>query len=354
MINLYFFQDSLSEFFLYEVFERNTFGKIVISRAGAPFFRIVEKPVEADIIMVPCPISSLMNPDGKKILDSHIQLAKSLEKPCVVVSNSDLVFDPGDPEVFIITPGPYSFMSNQIAIPALLSDDPVQKWYHGEWKPIIDFSTPTVGFCGQATENIFKWGKDLYRVSSLKWDIWRKKSNYLYVPFFMAAHHRAKLLKSLQNSRIIKTNFLLRKKYRGGSKTLAEQEKMEFEFFNNIEQNLFTVSFRGFGNYSVRFFQTLAMGRIPVHIVTNSVLPFEKFISYDEIIVKVPFEERFKLDMYISDFMLTKSPEELVEIQKKCRQLWKDHFTLEGSLKLLAQELEEIIRHQKEMKNDTK
>jgi hypothetical protein len=65
--------------------------------------------------------------------------------------------------------------------------------------------------------------------------------------------------------------------------------KMESEFFQNIYENLLTVCIRGFGNYSVRFFQTLAMGRIPVFIESDSVLPFESQIEYNKMLQSSTF-----------------------------------------------------------------
>jgi hypothetical protein len=65
------------------------------------------------------------------------------------------------------------------------------------------------------------------------------------------------------------------------------QQKAEEEFYKNMDDNLFNLCIRGWGNYSYRFCQTVCMGRIPVLIDTDCCLPFEEVFNYDDYIVRV-------------------------------------------------------------------
>lgn len=69
----------------------------------------------------------------------------------------------------------------------------------------------------------------------------------------------------------IPTNVIIRKGFwaPGIDKRVAVQE-----FFQNIEQNTFTFCCRGAGNFSYRFYEVMGMGRIPILIQTDNVIPF--------------------------------------------------------------------------------
>jgi hypothetical protein len=156
---------------------------------------------------------------------------------------------------------------------------------------------------------------------------------------FFAAYERAKILHHVEKSSLVKTNFLKRERYRGGAKNQEDHLKMELEFFQNIYENLFTVCIRGFGNYSVRFFQTLAMGRIPVVIETDSVLPYESQIQYKNISIQVPYRDRFLIDQYILYFLKNHTFEEIAAMQMEYRTVWLKYFQKPGYFSAIHREL---------------
>ena len=64
-----------------------------------------------------------------------------------------------------------------------------------------------------------------------------------------------------------------------------KSKQLQQEYFDTINNNAFTVCSRGAGNYSIRFYETLRSGRIPVLLDSDMVLPFEEDIDLpDEII----------------------------------------------------------------------
>lgn len=329
---------------LIEVFCHLGENKIAISEKASAFFEKVDDPSKSDWILIPAFTSSLYCDAGKNLFYQSSELAKKLGKQFGVFSNSDLIVDPGVKDVTIFTPGAYASMANQVNLPALLPFDPIEKWMGGIWTPVKEFNLPTLGFCGQATRNPLKAVKDLLKISSLRVGKKFKNSPYLHIPFFLPAYERGKLLNSLEKSPLLNTDFILRNRYKGGAVTSQEKNKVEKDFYENISNNLFTVCLRGFGNYSVRFFQTLAMGRIPLVIETDSGLPFESFLPYGDSVIRIPYQERSSADKIISEYYHSKTREELIEIQKKSREIWEDAFQLNGMLKYLAMEMEEISK----------
>ena len=94
--------------------------------------------------------------------------------------------------------------------------------------------------------------------------------------------YREKLIKQIQDDKFIQNNFILKTEFWGGdphNPTLIE------DFINNIENSHFTICNRGNGNYAMRLYQTLSLGRIPVLIDTDLKFPFEDVIDWNEIAI---------------------------------------------------------------------
>ncbi len=292
---------------LIEIFCHLGDNKIGISHQASGWFEKVDDPSKSDWILIPAFTSSLSCDSGKALFQKSSDLAKKFGKQFGVFSNSDLIVDPGVRDVIIFTPGAYASMKNQVTLPALLPFDPIVKWNQGKWTPATEYEVPTIGFCGQATRNPLKAAKDLIKITSLRVRKSFKNSPYLHIPLFLPAFERGKLLQSLEKSSLIRTDFILRSRYKGGAVTAEEKNSVEKDFYENISNNLFTVCLRGFGNYSVRFFQTLAMGRIPLVIDTDSRLPFESFISYGDSVIRLPYEKRNSADKILTEYLNSKT-----------------------------------------------
>ena len=67
------------------------------------------------------------------------------------------------------------------------------------------------------------------------------------------------------------------------------------EFYENMVSSDYIVCVRGGGNFSVRLYETLAMGRIPIFINTDCLLPLNKSIDWKKHVVWI---EREDIDTY--------------------------------------------------------
>jgi hypothetical protein len=340
MVKLFVPKIELKNQLFFEIFEYSGKDELIISKSAENSFSLVEHIEDADWVIIPVFITSLSTTSGKEFIKKVSELAKSFKKPFGVFSNSDLIINPGVEDVFLFTPGAYSTHPNLVEIPAILPYDPIQKWYNDDWTP-WNTSGSWIGFCGQATINPIKMLKDSFKISKLRRDLKRGVSPYLTVPNFLPAWERARILRRLQSTNL-KTDFIFRSRYNAGANTPEIKEKVEQEFYQNIQDSLFTVCVRGMGNYSVRFYQTLAMGRIPILVDSDSVLPFESEISYQKFILKVPFKERFQIDQLVKSFVNSKSADELVQMQKMARECWLKHFQQKGMLSNLAIQMKSL------------
>lgn len=121
----------------------------------------------------------------------------------------------------------------------------------------------------------------------------------------------------------LKTNFILRDSY---IFNLRDNQKKEFE--DNMNGNLFTLCYRGRGNFSVRFYETLMRGRIPIQINSSSIFPYEDEIDYSDVGIFIEEEdlETTNIEKIVKDYYNSKSADELLQIQKNNRRIYEEYF----------------------------
>lgn len=131
-------------------------------------------------------------------------------------------------------------------------------------------------------------------------------------------NHRKKLIEKLQNTPKVKLNFNLKTEFWGGN---PHNKDLINEFTNNIINSHFTVCNRGNGNYSMRFYQVLSAGRIPILVDTDSILPFNDKINWNEIIIIGKNE-----DDVINKLFEWWKEKDIEELQKKCKNIYDTFF----------------------------
>ncbi len=225
--------------------------------------------------------------------------------------------------------------SNQ-GFPVSLSDQLVRIF--GTTQPSVreKQSKPIIGFCGHASRSIIKWAKENLKVLKVN------ASRAFHNPFrkdweslFPSAWHRSRLLKRLDQSAKVTTNFICREHYRAGATTGKLREETTLEYYNNIQQSDYVLCLRGGGNFSVRLYETLMMGRIPVFINTDCLLPFEDTIPWKEHVVWVEWKDRNKIDTLISTYHQRLSADQFRDLQLKNRELWLNTLSIKGMLEML-------------------
>lgn len=116
-----------------------------------------------------------------------------------------------------------------------------------------------------------------------------------------------------------------------------EQQKKYRTLINN---SIFVLCPRGYGLNSLRFFETLSFGRIPVLISDNAKLPLEKTIDYSKIIIRLPEKEIHLLPQYIDKFM---NENDMKEASKLARATWSRYFRISEFDTFMQVALREII-----------
>jgi len=102
-----------------------------------------------------------------------------------------------------------------------------------------------------------------------------------------------------------------------------DTKEIERNYCGLMQMSKFVLCPRGFGLSSVRFFETLAFGRIPVLISDDTKLPLEEEIDYDKFIIRVEENDLESIESKIIDF---KKNNDLMEVSKISRETWEKWF----------------------------
>src|SRR5690606_19049993 len=89
---------------------------------------------------------------------------------------------------------------------------------------------------------------------------------------------------------------------------------------------------RGAGNFSVRFYETLLMGRIPIFVNTDCLLPFEDKINWKKHVVWIEWKERSNIANIVADFHSKLTDKQFEDLQKSNRKLWKEELSVKAML----------------------
>lgn len=146
---------------------------------------------------------------------------------------------------------------------------------------------------------------------------------------------RLSTIHAIEKDKNITSNFITLFSFGGGKEELVHQ------FKKNILDSHFTIANRGRGNFSIRFYQVLSLGRMPILIDTDMVFPFEKQIQWENLIIKA--KNKSNLVKKVKTFWKTKSNEDILENQQTCKKVFDEYFTFEG----YGKQIESFLKEEK-------
>lgn len=212
--------------------------------------------------------------------------------------------------------------STHQGMPVFFSD-PLQK-YFGTTDIFIreKREKPVIGFCGQAEGNLVKYGVDLLRTAGRNLAYYTGLSPYEPQSLYPSTLLRSQVLKNIAQDYRLTSNYVIRTKYRAGATTPEEKHATSLEFYKNMVESDYIVCVRGGGNFSVRLYETLAMGRIPVFVNTDCLLPLSDKINWREHVVRMEAKNINQLGDAILEFHHKLSDKQFKTLQQENRNLW--------------------------------
>src|SRR3989338_1552740 len=299
------------------------------------FIRIVDDPAHADCFLAPHNYFALKKTLGQSAaamyLSTFVTLSQTYKKNILLfaMADSDEDIDVPNSIVFRFSQYGYKKKKNEILMPFYQSPSISEQsmGYRQEiWKEISlrrKGEKPTISFCGWAGfPNAYRRMTFAARIilEDVKKRILRDPRADLRKP---GIYFRRKAMAALRGSTRIRTNFIVRKSYsakRGsdGSRKI-QPEEAEREYIRSMLQSDFVLAPKGHGNGSVRFYEALSLGRFPVLINTDCVLPLANMIDYDKFAVSVEYTDIPSIERRILEFYDALDDEEFEARQKMAR-----------------------------------
>lgn len=294
-------------------------------------FTFVDEAPESDVLILPICIDFLLENKKNDVVDLYYSMASKHNKPLWVSASGDLGLTIKKPNVFVFRLADFeSERSKNSIIMAPFIEDPIETFYHSDFNFIPKAEDPIIGYVGQANASLSSDLKTFLIFLKYNFDVFRGKifSDYYKLCFF--SKKRFKYLKKLQMLKKCKTNFVFRKKYRAGVKSESERITTTTEFYENIKNSHYTFCIRGGGNFSLRLYETLAMGRIPLLINTDCSLPFQTVIDWSKHCVIVDESNFTNTEDELLRFHSKFDEKQFLELQTSNRLLWQNYFTRVG------------------------
>ncbi|WP_310992278.1 exostosin domain-containing protein [Aequorivita marina] len=296
-------------------------------------FQFSETLEEADLAVLTMSWNYYVKTNQVALAVDFVTECKSKNKKVLMWNSGDFgVKTPSFDNLIIFRESGYhsKFASNEFTLPSFIND-PLKKYYQTQTPFALPYtSKPLLGFCGHASLSKVKAAKELLLTVARNLKYYLGKSKNEPQALIATTHLRASVLKKLQQSELVDTLFILRDEYRAGVTKKKDTHATTMEFYDNLKNASYVVCVRGAGNFSIRFYETLAMGRIPVFINTDCALPFDDKLDWKKHVVWVEYNERHRVVEKVADFHSGLSEKDFIDLQHANRQLWEERLTLGG------------------------
>jgi hypothetical protein len=191
----------------------------------------------------------------------------------------------------------------------------------GDWQPMEKENLPSVSFCGREGGTL---GLAIWKMMP------KSLTRQMAANFFCGTTRgiratccyplRVDAMQIMEKDHRIKTDFLRRGRVGMGPSVQGNRRQ---QFLDNLQHNAYALCVRGTDNYSWRFYEALSLGKVPILIDTDCMLPLEDEIPWDQFIVRVPSTRLQELPERLWEWHSQFSPSEFCELQRQLRLLFE-------------------------------
>ena len=208
--------------------------------------------------------------------------------------------------------------------------------YDGRLAVLPKGDAPLVGFCGQAGSSPVEETKRAIHKARMRALRLARRTDAVPEPWPSHVRMRRRLLDALATDDRIHTRFLLRDQYRGGltgwrniNDPLPTARQ---EYYDNIHDTQYTLCVRGGGNFSLRLYETLCLGRIPLVVDADGILPWPDDPFWHEVALVVPVADAGSLGDRLLAHHARAGEAEWADRQARARAFWVDRLSRPGWL----------------------
>ncbi len=325
------FFDPIKTPFHHALFEKYSFD--------TKYYDITDDPEKADMVLMPFSHNIALR-HYPHILEACTSMSAKIKKPLLIDGIGDIVHEVTIPNTFVLRYGGYKFEKkpNEIVIPPY-ADDLLEIYCKGIL-PIREKSViPTIGFAGWSNLT----GKQKFRSFAKEFkDRLHGIFNSNYRAKKKGVFFRAQALKILEESFLLKTSIVRRSSYSGHADTVeGGAELVRLEFVENLLGCDYGLDVRGDANASIRLFEILSLGRIPIIIDTERNFPFSDKVDYSRFACIVDFRDMHILPQKIMEFHNSLSNEKYKEMQQYARDSYVKYFRVDALMQGIIQEIDE-------------
>jgi glycosyltransferase involved in cell wall biosynthesis len=136
---------------------------------------------------------------------------------------------------------------------------------------------------------------------------------------------RRAMVESLQRTSQLRAYISVSERFHGFEEPEVRLRRREL-FVESLASSWLVICPRGTGENSYRFFETLSMGRIPVLLSDDCLLPFEESIDYDSIILRIPEHAADRSAEILQQWLASQTIGSVIDRCKKARKVWEQYL----------------------------
>lgn len=119
---------------------------------------------------------------------------------------------------------------------------------------------------------------------------------------------------------------------------LDEKEYLRYIYKKSLSECKFVLCPRGRGSNSIRFFEALNFGKIPILISDDVKLPLRSKIDYSEFCIEMQEKNYFRIEQYVDNFLKT---HDIKTASLKAREISENWFSINSLEKFVTESVRE-------------
>lgn len=301
------------------------------------YFTITDVPEKADMVLMPYSHTVVLG-SYPELLELCLREARRQGKKLLIDGLGDVEHPIPHKDVLVLRYGGYRFKkeSHSIHIP-LYADDLLEMYRGGALDIRQKRAKPVIGFAGWADLPLKQEIRSVLKELPVRF---RALFDQRYQACKKGIFFRREAIRRLQAASTVETNFIVRSSFSANAHTMSgSPEELRREFVENLLAADYGLCIRGDANGSVRLFETLALGRIPIIIDTECNFPFSDEVDYSTFSLIVDFLDMEKLPHRIATFHEGLSNEQFIEMQKAARAAYVQHFRVDALMPHILREI---------------